>query len=241
VRRVIYILLLICCVPSQSFCGPGGKGSGNGTRIYFGPAYGFYSVNPRHAGDPVNRTSIAAGFKREFRVDRSYQTYILIGAEYFLHGVGFNSYYFKPDSLQIYDGSMRYHYALGMQELVFPLEFKYLFKRADDRLFSPYVAIGYHVRTLLPATLRITDQGGKVKNDVVQMEFRHPLFNSLVNSGVHLALGWQKNAISSSKGSFYTEVNFRYGFSQYYFEEVYAPSSLFTNSTHLTLVVGLRF
>jgi hypothetical protein len=221
--------------------GPGGKGSGNGTRVFFGPAYGFYTVNKKHAVAPVQRTSLCAGFRRELRTDREYRTFVLFGAEYFLHGVNYRSYYFKPDSVKLYDQSFGYNYALFVHELCFPVQFKYLFQRADNSLFSPYVVAGYQFRVLMSSDLKVRQSGTIVRNDQPQLKFRNPLFNEKLNSGVTLGIGWQKNSRGSSAGSYFIEVNFRYGFSQYFFESEYAASSQWMNSTHLGLILGLKF
>jgi hypothetical protein len=220
---------------------PGGKGSGHGTRIYFGPAYGFYAINKNHAKTPIQRMSLCAGFKREVRLDRTYKTWFLFGAEYFLHGLSFKSYYFKPDSVQLYDKSFRFTYNNFFHELVFPVQFKYLFRRADNKLFSPYIAGAYQIRALLPGDLKVRDASGQVKADKTDVRFRHPLLSDKLNSGVQVSLGWQKNAISSSRGAWFVELAYRYGFSPYFFEADYAPSSLYVNSTHLILSVGARF
>src|SRR5690606_23449950 len=99
-----------------------------------------------------------------------------------------------------------------------------------NKLFSPYFALGYQLRMLLNDQLEVRDASGRVKKDFPGARFRHPLFNDRINAGVHVSLGWQKNAISSSRGAYYIEVDGRYGFSQYYFARDYAASSLYTNS-----------
>ncbi len=217
------------------------KRSGSGTRILFGPVIGFYTVNNHHAIDPTQKASVIVGFRREFRVDREYKSYILVGVDYFMHGLNFRSYYFGPDTLKLYDKSFRYSYSLAIHELNLPVQFKYLFNREDNSLFSPYVIAGYHLRYLLIANLRVTENGNLVKSDAPEMKFRTSVFGNRVNASVSIGAGWQKNNLTASRGSFFVELNYRYGFSQYYFETEYAASSLFINSTHLSLQLGLKF
>lgn len=185
--------------------------------------------------------SALMGFRKEVRCDREFKSYFLFGVDYFFHGVNFNSYYFKPDSLHLYDKSYAYQYSLFIHEVDLPLQMKYSFTRENNSLFSPYVMVGYHLRYLLPSWMNITQNGTKVKSDDLELRFRNPLFYNKINSFVSLSVGWQKNSINRSRGSFFVEANFRYGFSQYYFEKDYAASSLFINSTHLSLLLGLKF
>jgi hypothetical protein len=217
------------------------KRSGNGTRINFGPVIGIYRLNNRHAASPSPRASVLAGFRREFATSRDYQVFILLGVDYFFHGLNFRSYYFAPDSVQIYDKSFRYNYSLIVHELNLPIQLKYLFRRADNSLFSPYAAVAYHLRYLLPGILKVRDNGALVKDDSPDVIFKTPFVNEKINAFVSVSLGWQKNSLSSSKGSFFAELNYRYGFSPYYFSTAYSASSLYINSSHLSVQLGFKF
>jgi hypothetical protein len=241
-RHSSFLLFLLTLLYFNFYAlGPSPRHTGNGTRVHFGPVIGFYNISARHAISPSAKMSLLAGFSREVHVDREYRTFFLFGINYFFHGLNFRSYYFKPDSLQLYDRSFRYNYSLLLQELQIPLQVKFLFNREDNNLFSPYVNLGYHLRYMLPATLQITENGAKVKNDYPEMKFRTPLILDGLNSFVSVGFGWQNNSLTSSKGNFFAEINYRYGFSSYYFESGYSPSSLFINSSHLTLQLGLKF
>lgn len=218
-----------------------GKHYGNGIRLSIGPCIGFYTINKNHATSPQQRLSAIIGFRKEFKVGRDYRTFFLVGVDYFLHGLNFKSYYFKPDSLKLYDKSFKYDYTLLINELNLPVQFKYLLKRADNSLFSPYVSIGYHLRFLLPSSLKVTQDGQLIKSDNPDLKFKTPFLYNKINSFVSASVGFQKNSLSNSKGSFFVELNFRYGFSPYYFETDYSPTSLYINSTHLSLQLGLKF
>lgn len=233
---LLFVLFFQFAAQSQSK-----KLSGNGTRLNIGPVVGFYSINPRHAVDPHQKLSGVFGFRREQRLDRSYKLFFLFGIDYLLHGLSFKSYYFTPDTLKLYDKSFAYDYSLLLHELGLPLQAKYLFKREDNFLFSTYVTVGYHFRYFLPARLKITENTRVVLEDDVELRFKSPLFGSRVNTFVSVAYGWQKNSLSSSRGSFFVELAYRYGFAPYYFEADYAPSSLFISSSHLALQLGLKF
>src|SRR6185369_10580856 len=139
-RVLIFVLFLFMPKLFLSFSQLPSKKTGNGYRLSFGPAVGFYSINKNHAQNAVQRMSALVGFKREVHVDREYKTFFLFGVDYFFHGVNFQSYYFNQDTLRLYDKSFGYTYSLFIHEINIPLQVKYLFKREDNSLFSPYIA-----------------------------------------------------------------------------------------------------
>jgi hypothetical protein len=234
---VLLCLFFSCTLIAQS----GKKKSGNGTRIQIGPVISFYKINTNHATDASQKTSGLFGFRQEWRLDRQYKSYFLIGIDYVLHGIRFNSYYFLPDTIQLYDKSFSYSYSLYIHELNLPLQYKYLFKREDNSLFSAYVIVGYHLRFLLPGNLKVEQEGQEIKTDQPEMKFKTPLLEDRFNSSISLGVGWQKNSLNSSKGSYFVELNARYGFSPYYFESSYSASSLYINATQICLLLGLKF
>lgn len=217
------------------------KRSGNGNRIYIGPVIGMYSINKNHAINPSQKMSAVFGFKREQKLGRDFKTFFLIGVEYFFHGLNFRSYYFTPDTIKLYDKSFSYNYSLFIHELNLPVQVKYLFRRADNSLFSPYITAAYHVRYLLPAMLEVKQDGALILKDDPELVFRTPFLNERLNAWVSCGLGWQKNSLRSSKGSFFAELTFRYGFSPYYFTSDYAASSLYIKAMHINLQLGLKF
>lgn len=240
-RHKIMPVLLCLFFSFASFSQSGKKKSGNGTRIQFGPIISFYTINIHHATNARQKMSGMFGFKRELRLDRQYKSYFLIGFDYLLHGISFNSYYFLPDSLQLYDKNFAYSYSLYVHELNLPVQYKYLFKREDNSLFSAYIVAGYHLRYLLPGNLTIKQYGAEVKKDQVDLSFKTPFLNDRVNSCLSLGLGWQKNSLSSSKGSFFVELNARYNFSSYSFHTSYSASSLYINATQVCVLLGFKF
>ncbi|MCU0360452.1 MAG: outer membrane beta-barrel protein [Bacteroidia bacterium] len=214
---------------------------GSRIRFHLGPGFGFYTINPNHAADPKQKFNFLLGVNKEFSLGRDYKTFFLVGVDYFYHGLGFKSYYFPPDTLQLYNKDFQYDYSLQIHELQLPLQFKYLFKPEHNSLFSPYVCVAYHLRYLLPSQLKVSYFGNIQEEEAAELKFKTPLFDEQLNAAVSLSLGWQKNSLASSKGSFYVEANLRYNFSPYYFEKSYAASSLYINSTHLIIQLGIRF
>jgi hypothetical protein len=128
-----------------------------------------------------------------------------------------------------------------MHELNIPIQVKYLFKRADNSLFSPYVTVAYHLRYLLPGRLKVRENGNLILEDNPEVRFRNSLLDKKMNAFISAGLGWQKNSLRASKGSFFAELNVRYGFSSYFIETSYAASALYMNAVHISLQLGLKF
>lgn len=212
----------------------------NGIQLVAGPAIGIYKVNTRHAIEPYTKAGATIGFRKVFRLDREHLRFFHLGADYLYHGLGFRSYYFMPDSLQLYDKSFAYNYSLMVHEAQAPLLLRFLFKRRKAKVYSPFVQLGYHLRYLLSSDLKIRQNSAKVRYDSPEVYFKNKLFHNQLSSMVSAAIGLQKNTVGSVKGNFYVELGYRYGFSPWYFERNYAPSSMFFSGSHVTLVLGVK-
>ncbi len=223
---------------ANTFIGPKRKSS---YRLSIAPVYGFYKINKNHATKVQPKLSTQFNFKHEFTTDRQYKAFFSYGVEYFLHGLNYNSYYFKPDTLQLYDKNFDYTHGLILQELALPLQFRYSFFRENNALFSPYFAVGYQLRFMLPAKLNITQNGNPIKEELVDVTFKNPLFYKNLNSGIYATAGFQKNGINGAKTGFFIELQTKYGFSPYSFYTKYVATSLFTNSVHVAVNIGLKF
>src|SRR5437588_299405 len=77
----------------------------------------------------------------------------------FLTVIYFFTYYFKPDSIQLYNGNMNYLYSLYIHEIDVPIQIKLSNKRENNALLTTYVMFGYHFRTLLFGNLRVSQYG----------------------------------------------------------------------------------
>jgi len=220
---------------------PRHKRSGNGTRINFGTALSFYTINEKHGELPKQKLNFLGGIRRELRVTRDYRTYILIGMDYFIHGLTYNSYYFKPDSVKLYNKRFNYKYSVVLNEVQFPIQLKFLLRREDNSPFSPYYLIGYHFRCMLPANVKVYEKDKLVKDDSPDVVFKNYLISEKVNASVSGSLGWQINNLSDYKGSFFAELNFQYGFSDYYFNTNYSAASMYINAMHVTFLCGFKF
>lgn len=237
-----HIVLILFLFSKGLFClNPPTGYKPKGFRINLGPTISFYSLKTKHAVGAAPKPGGMIGIKKEFNVGKDHKTFFLVGAEYFFHGVKFKSYYFDQDTLQLYDKSFAYEYNVMMHEISVPLQVKFSFTKENNSLFSPYIMLGYHLRYMLPAKVNVTQEGNPVIGSKEDVRFKIPLMGDRVNAAASISLGWQKNIINNSKSGFFVEANFKYGFSQYKLDASYGPSSLYMNSGHFTLLLGLTF
>jgi len=209
-------------------------------RFGLGAFYGFYRINTNHAINPSPRAAVLFSYKTEFYLDFRKQTSFMFGLEYFYHGLNFNSYYFEPDSIKLYDKSFSYKYSLTIHEICLPIVFKYSFLSDKEALFSPYFSLGYNFRYLLPANNLVTLNGNTLIKENVKLNFKNPLFINSLNSGLQFNLGFQKNNHETSNSGFFVELMCRANFSPYSFQTNYSANSLFTNNLHIGLNLGLK-
>jgi hypothetical protein len=185
--------------------------------------------------------SFALAVKQELSLDREHQLFFSAGVEYFLHGASYNSYYFTQDTLQLYTGELNYRYRLFIHELHVPLQMKFCFNSTSNSLFSPYVSAGLHLRYLLTTQLQVDGESSNIRNDFAELKFKNHLLMPRLNSSPGMAFGIQSNPARNKGASFFIEVIYRHGFSSYYFNKPYAANSVFINSGHLLLNLGIGF
>jgi hypothetical protein len=238
---VFFLCLLSGSFQAQKKNNSSGRHAGNGWRYNLGTGLNFYTTNDKHGVDPKQLLNGTFGIRRELRVTRDFKTYLLFGAEYVFHGVNYRSYYFKPDSVKIYDRKYSYNYALSVNEIHIPIEIKYLLRREDNSLFSPYLLFGYHLRYLGPSSLKVTRGDVLYQTDRPDMRFRTFLFSEKINASLCASLGWQVNHLGEGKKCLFVEANFQYGFSDYYFRSDYSASSMYLNCIQVTFNIGAKF
>lgn len=210
------------------------------TRFGISPVLGLYKSNKHHASGAKPKMAFNFSLKEEIRLDRNNQNFLMIGAEYMFHGVNFNSYYFYADSLQLYTPErLKYKYSLTIHELDFPIQIKHSFQKETNTIFSSYIYAGYCYRWLIDSHLKVTENGNELVNQYEPVKFKIPVFNSVNSSFLNVGVGFQKNTQLRHKAVF-MELQFRYALSPFYFNESFAPSSLYTNGHFILLTVGFK-
>ena len=210
------------------------------TRMGFSPVLGLYKSNLHHTSGTKPKMAFNFSLKEEIRLDRHNQNFLLLGVEYMFHGVNFKSYYFHEDSLQLYTPDrLKYKYSITVHELNFPIQIKHSFQNETNSIFSSYIYAGYCYRWIIENHLIVTDNGNELVSKYEPLKFKNPAFNPVCNSFLTAGIGFQKNTMLKHN-AFYAELQFRYGLSPFYFNESFAPSSMFINSHFLLLTIGFK-
>lgn len=247
--RTYLIILIFLCIGKESFShrDPFFSSQKNSKdpvlrfRAAIYPVISFYSLNNNHAQDARQKMSGLGSIKGEIRLNEKHTIFLLVGAEYMVHGVSFYSYYFKQDSLQIYTGNMNYNYNLYVHEIDIPLQLKLSFNKENNSLWTPYVMLGYHFRTIFSGNLTVKQSDGVVVKKYEEVKFKNPLFNPKSNAFASLTFGVQRNNPKHPKRCVFAEFSYRQGFSPYYISDNFTPSSLFINGSHLVFGFGMTF
>ncbi len=237
-------MLCFCAVNAQE---DGGKKLRNKrknpvvkTRIGISPVIGLYKTNKNHAADTRPKMAYNISLKEEIRLDKNNRDFLMIGAEYMFHGVSFNSYYFYGDSLKLYTKErLKYKYNITIHELDFPVQLKHSFQKETNTIFSSYIYAGYCYRWIIESNLKITENGNELVNKYEGLTFKSPAFTPVNSSFLSIGGGFQKNT-QLRHNAVYVELQFRYGLSPFYFNESFAPSSMYTNSHFIMLTVGFK-
>lgn len=212
------------------------------TRLMIAPVISFYKINKNHASGVRQKMSGLISLKEEIRLNVKHNMFFLFGVEYMVHGLNFSSYYFKPDSIQLYTGDKNYLYSLYVHEIDIPLQIKISFNHENNAVFTPYVMVGYHFRTLLDANLKVKQpDGGTIHKTFEVLTFKNKLFSKRCNPFVSLTMGVQKNNLKTFKSCVFAEVTYRYGFSPYLLKDTFTASSLYITGNHLTIGFGFKF
>lgn len=210
------------------------------TRVSFSSCIGFYSTNKNYTVDTRQKMALCLSVKQEIQLNKQKTDFILIGLNYMWHGLTYNSYYFKPDSIQLYYGNKNYNYSLRIHEINLPIQYKMSLKRENNKISSPYLLFGYFFRYLVSAKADITQNGQAIMNDKVALKFKNAIITKRNNAFLNIGIGYQKNAKSGPTAVF-AEANFLYDFSPYSFEKPYAPVNSFIYGKHLLIGIGYKF
>jgi hypothetical protein len=210
------------------------------TRFGISPVLSFYKTNKNHASKAKPGLAFNFSWKEEIRMDKNNQNFLFIGAEYMYHGVNFNSYYFYADSLKLYDTErLKYKYNITVHELNFPIQIKHSFQKETNAVYSSYIFAGYCYRWIVDSHLKVDEDGNALVDQPAFLKFKSPAFNASNSSFLSAGAGFQKNTPLRHNAVF-VELQFRYGLSPFYFNESFAPSSMYINSHCLLLTVGFK-
>src|ERR1700752_2680522 len=194
-KRNSYIALY-CLIPLFTFCQWNQKAGDLKmvyTRISGGTALSFYSNNNRHSSNTRPGAAFYGNISEEVRI---YKDIFFVGGIEYQHSVlSFNSYYFTPGSLNLYNGHYDYNYNLKLQEGRLDLLLRYTGGTELKNQFTAYAEAGYVLRYMINATMKvISDADGKNLFDAtINPAFIGNKLNNKLSSGLKINVGMQRN------------------------------------------------
>lgn len=200
-----------------------------------------YYYNHFHSGNLSAGVSYMIGFHQEFAVDGIKQkNFLSFGAEYLHQSFSFQSYYFRQDSMRVYNGIMNYRYYVSINEFCVPFLYKHNFSRENNDVQGVFYSVGYVYRILMPGKLSVHKEGMQQDAEDIRPRFKIPVWSIYGNSYVQASVGFQKNN-PMGKMKMYAEVFGRYGFSPILIYTSFTASNLYFGNYFVGLSVGIKW
>ena len=208
-------------------------------RIGVGVVSSFYKNNALHTINTKAKPGFCISYKSELFLGR--KTNLLLGLEYFSHGVSFNGYYSAPGNTYLFDETYSYKHELRIQELQLPLAVKLAFNSEKDKPFTAYLFGGVGARYIFSSYAVITNDstGNAVYDSKVNVDLKYRFIKGL-NTFLHIGFGLQSNFRKSGGAAFF-EVTYKYGISPLHYAGYKHSNDLDIKDAHLAFLVGFRF
>jgi hypothetical protein len=237
--KISYAIIILSCSALICF-GQENKSRRFSMRLGLSPVISFYKVNEKHSSNVHSKPAYCFSAKAEVKVDRHLA--VISGAEYLIHGLTFNSYYFGEKHQFLYDNNFIYKYNVQLQELNFPLLIRVIPKAELKKSISSYLSFGYIFRYISSAKLQVEAIKDGVSLFDQQIDFipEHPYIFKKGSSFLNLAPGIQKNFRESHRALF-AELNIRYALTRFSIKESFTASGLYVKHYHIGISLGLKF
>jgi hypothetical protein len=199
-------------------------------RIDAGPAWSLIRNDPHYANSTAKNGAYVMGFAIEVPILKSAS--ILAGMDFDKESFSFDSYFFAPGYSLLVNGETNYNHALDIDELQFPILYKFCFPWETRYPHTGYATFGYVYRYMMYNNALVTNvsNGGFVwegQNDL------KPQYNFLSQQGcsiIEFSLGYQKNFMATGN-AFFFELEYKYCISPL----IYSGNNAGSNSVFFTL------
>ena len=213
------------------------------TWIGFGPSIVKYKINAQHAADAKSKAALHFFIHEELRI-RPWAS-LVSGIGYFGQGLGFSSYYFKPDVLNLYTKEFNYNYEMRLHELNIPFQLKANFNRNTQSKKTFFLQSGLVLRNVFAGTLEVTEQktGKLIYYGDPEHQFLSTILGKNWGSNFDISFGYRGQFGDGKTGMFFRTI-----FSKQLNQSLIVPQGTgsFTNdlrhsSTGISFVLGLVF
>ncbi len=211
------------------------------SKVNVGVLYQIYTRNTYHSAEAQYGMSYLFGYHNEFALNKQKQNkFISIGIEWMHHSFSYSSYYFYPDSIKLYTGNMNYRYYASMNELNFPIQYKYCFSRENNDIHGMYFCLGYIYRVTLLSHLSASFKGSEVNSSSLRPPFKIGVLSPYANSYAGISVGYQKNN-PLGRMRMFMELYARYSFSPFLINTDYTANSLYFNNYTIGIALGVKW
>lgn len=163
-----------------------------------------------------------------------------MGAEWFNHGLRFDSYFFYTGQLALYNKQFNYTYRMRWNELAFPFLMRTIISGKMKDRYKTFLDIGPSLRYLLAADVNVSDNQ---KQDVFSGKVFTPFQPAMKNNAIGIYLngiaGMEFYKDNLRKG-FSIELALKYAPGRLFFRESFTPSGLFFSQWHIGAGISFR-
>ena len=210
------------------------------TRISGGTALSFYSNNNNHSANTRPGAAFYGNVSEEVRIYKD--IFFVGGLEYQHSTMAFNSYYFYPGALNLYNGHYDYNYNLKLQEGRLDLLLRLTGGTELRNQFTAFAEAGYVLRYMINANMKVIDDatGEKLFSGITHPDFIGQKLHDKFSSGLKINIGMQRNFLRTHHALF-IQIGLMIGLAQFSVNESFTPASLNIKSTYAQLGLGYKF
>ena len=208
-------------------------------RLSFGVVKSYYVNHPQHTKNTKAKLGFTASYKSEILFGR--KANLLIGLDYFNHGLIFNGYYKAPTYTYLFDETYAYTHEIRIQEAQLPLALKLSFISEKEHFYSPYLIAGIGARYIFSSYSVISNDstGLTVYDAKDNIDFENQRVRKKLSAFYQAGLGIQYNFRDSGRALFF-EFTYRYGISRFHYDGNENSNDLNIKDGHLLFSIGVR-
>lgn len=209
------------------------------THLSLNGFYSYYTGNKNHLDKIQPRISYSFCAREEWRFSRSGA--LVAGAEFFAHGMKFNSYFFSEGHSELYDKKFNYTYKVNLYEFGFPLLLRGNYMGRHRGKSSGYFEVGPSLRWLFSSSIEASDStGATLYRGRTTPEFEYPLLKKPLT--LYMQFNTGINFYNETKWSgMFIELNVRFAPIRFFIKESFTANSLYFQNLHAGLGLGFRF
>ena len=240
VRLSIFIFLFATVFnPKLSFAQYGDQNKPKKS-LYVGGIYPIYQSDARQLTNFNGGLTINIGFSKTFRIRK---TEFIFGLEYLNRQFSFDSYYFSPNQVPLFDKSFGYTHSITSNEIQFPILY-HLASTNKNRASSTisYLDLGMVLHLYAPSSTSIVMKaaGVEVYSGPTILTAQYPLVVNPMNLLMRCAAGlFFKNSYNGD--GLFLELAYTYDPSPMIYTGNQNSNNLSITSTLLTLNAGYKF